>query len=328
MKLWKIIVTVFFFITVSFFQVHATQVLSFQENVSSLSDKKQNCDDIKLQILGEGGPEIDDGLASTSYLIWINNKARVLVDAGGGSSLNFEKSKANFNDLQSILLTHLHVDHSAALPIYLKGSFFTGRDTVLPLFGPSAAGAFPSTESFINALFSNNKTNDKLISAYPYLADTVTATKSSSFYIKAQSIQPTQNIWSKKINDSLKISAISIHHGPIPAVAWRVDHNHCSVTFSGDMNGDSGNLPKLAHNTNLLVAHNAVGEQAHPIAKNLHMTPSKIAEIAQQAKVKKLVLSHFMKRTINDKPVTKKTISTQYKGEIIFAEALRIISLD
>lgn len=61
---------------------------------------------VQLQVLGSGGPELDDDRASTSYLIWIDGKARVLVDAGGGSSANFEKSGASVHDLQAVLFAN------------------------------------------------------------------------------------------------------------------------------------------------------------------------------------------------------------------------------
>lgn len=40
------------------------------------------CADMQVQTLGAGGPEINDGLASSSFLVWINGKARIMVDAG------------------------------------------------------------------------------------------------------------------------------------------------------------------------------------------------------------------------------------------------------
>jgi len=46
---------------------------------------------IALQVLGSGGPELQDKRASSSYLIWQNGQARVLVDAGGGSALDSGK---------------------------------------------------------------------------------------------------------------------------------------------------------------------------------------------------------------------------------------------
>ncbi|MDQ7084612.1 MAG: MBL fold metallo-hydrolase [Sulfurovum sp.] len=66
-----------------------------------------------LQVLGSGGPESTDKRASSAYLIWIDGKSRILVDFGGGASLRFEEVGAEIEDLEVILLTHLHVDHTA-----------------------------------------------------------------------------------------------------------------------------------------------------------------------------------------------------------------------
>jgi len=291
-------------------------------NSALLFSADKDCSNIKLQVLGAGGPEIDDGLASSSYLIWINNKARVLIDAGGGSSLNYEKSKANFNDLEVIVLTHLHVDHSAALAVYIKAGYFSGRRKSLPLYGPSEAGSFPSTEQFIAALISN-----KQLSVYPYLSDNLYRQPSTDFLIIPQSVNAESKVWSKKITELITIKAIAVKHGPIPALAWRVESNSCSVTFSGDMNGSSGNLEILAKDTDILVANNAIPQNAFSVAKRLHMTPTKIGEIAQQAQVKKLILSHFMLRTINKKSSTKRLIKKSYQGEILEAQALLFFDL-
>lgn len=282
-----------------------------------------SCDNIQLQVLGSGGPEIYDGLASSSYLVWINNKARVLIDAGGGSSLNFEKSGADFNDLQAILLSHLHVDHSAALPVYIKGGFFTGRDKNLPLFGPDAGGDFPSTINFTKALFS-----DKQNSAYTYLADFIEKKPSTRFLLQGHNVSPNNNLWSKALNAHIIISAINVNHGAVPALAWRIDSGQCSITFSGDMNGSSGNLPKLAFNTTILVAHNAIPEGAGKIPKYLHMTATTIGKLAKAAKVKKLVLSHFMYKTASIKKVSSAAIQQNYQGKIVLAKDLMIIDLN
>ena len=62
-----------------------------------------------LQVLGSGGPESGDMRASSGYLIWIDGKSRILIDFGGGASLRFEEVGARIQDLDLILLTHLHV---------------------------------------------------------------------------------------------------------------------------------------------------------------------------------------------------------------------------
>jgi ribonuclease BN (tRNA processing enzyme) len=275
---------------------------------------KDVCQGMQLQVLGSGGPEINDGLASSSYLIWIDGKAVLMIDAGGGSSLIFEKSSANFNHLKAILLTHLHVDHSAELPVYIKAGYFTHRDQNLPIFGPTAGGEFPSTENFVKALFS-----DQQASVYPYLSDNLRQQQSTDFLLEPVSVNPEDKIWKHTISENLSIAAIKVIHGAIPAIAWRVNYRGCSVSFSGDMNGSSGNLQILAKDSQLLIANNAIPENANPIAQRLHMTPSTIGKIAKQAGVKKLILSHFMNRSKDIKAQSKQIIAEYYPGEIIFA---------
>lgn len=288
---------------------------------STEQEVSKHCENIKLQVLGSGGPEINDGLASASFLLWIDGKARVMVDAGGGSSLNFEKAGADFNDLEAILLTHLHVDHSAALPVYIKAGYFSGRESALPVMGPAAGGDFPSTVDFIDAFFS-----DRPAGVYPYLSDNIRQQDSTDFLIEARSINSFGNIWQHKLTTDINVSAINVSHGAVPALAWRVDYKGCSVSFSGDMNGRSGNLQKLAQNTDLLVANNAIAQQAGRIAKKLHMTPQTIGEIAFIAKAGKLALSHFMLRSRDKKSQSIDIIKQKYKGEIILTDDLGVIS--
>ena len=38
--------------------------------------------EVALQVLGSGGPTLQPGRASASYLVWIDGEARALVDAG------------------------------------------------------------------------------------------------------------------------------------------------------------------------------------------------------------------------------------------------------
>lgn len=276
-----------------------------------------DCNDIRLQVLGSGGPEINDGLASASYLIWINHKATIMLDAGGGSSANFERTKANFNDIKAILLTHLHVDHSAALPVYIKAAYFTHRQKDLMVFGPDSGGSFPSTENFITALFSDDSN-----SAYAYLSDNYRQQNSTEFLIKSHTVSPDNKIWRHIFSEDLNIAAINVIHGPVPALAWRINYKTCSITFSGDMNGSSGNLERLAKKTNLLVANNAIPNNTAKNAQFLHMIPATIGKIAQQAQVKKLLMSHFMLRTIKLKQQSIDAVKKYYSGETLLAKDL------
>ena len=50
-----------------------------------------------------------------------------------------------------------------------------------------------------------------------------------------------------------------IHH-KIPAVGWRIEVGGKAIVFSGDTNGDNGNLEILAKDADIFIAHNAVEE--------------------------------------------------------------------
>ncbi len=89
----------------------------------------------------------------SSYLVWQDGKARVLIDVGGGSSDNFGRSGAEMEDLDAILFSHFHVDHSADLPALIKSSFFDNRRRDLPVFGPSGSHWMPDTTNFLESLF-------------------------------------------------------------------------------------------------------------------------------------------------------------------------------
>ena len=278
---------------------------------------------VQLQVLGSGGPEIlQVSRASSSYLIWLDGRARVLIDAGGGSALNYSRTGAKFEDLDAILLTHLHVDHSADLPAYIKGSYFGHRERDLPVFGPSGNQLMPSTSEFVTSLFS------KPSGAFKYLSDFVDRAESAAYKIRAYDV-PFNNRtnWSEFENDRIKLSAISVHHGPLPAVAWRVDIGGYSISFSGDMNGDYHSLEELALNSTILVANNAIPESAKGVARFLHMPPSVIGMAASNAKVKQLVLSHRMQRTLGHEEQTKRIIQHKFKGSVRFANDLDCFNL-
>ena len=271
-------------------------------------------DGVWLQVLGSGGPEIDDGRASSGYVIWRDGKARILIDMGGGSLLRFEQSGAKLNDLDVILLSHLHVDHSVDLPNLIMASFFTNRDRDLPIYGPSGNQLMPATTEFVRDLFGPQ-------GAFRYLSGYLDG--SESYRLLAHDVTATgkaQLIVLK--NSDYRITAVPVHHGPIPALAWRVELAGRSIVYSGDMNNDNGTLAGLAAGADLLVADHAIAEQADPVARNLHMPPSVIGEIAAHAKVKQLVLSHRMKRTYGYEQETTHLIQAHYRGPLAFADDL------
>ena len=272
---------------------------------------------IAVQVLGSGGPEVQDRRASSSYLVWQDGRARVLIDSGGGSALRFGESGATVTSLDVVLLTHLHVDHTADLAALVKSSFFEERDRELPLYGPVGNDAFPSTTEFVRTLF------DQRRGAYRYLGSFVSAAAPSPYWLHAHDVRLTDTAIRRIYNQGgLSVLATRVIHGGVPAMAFRVELGGLSAVFSGDGNGDNGNLERLAAGADVLIAHNAVAEGATGVERALHMPPSVIGRIAGTANVRRLVLSHRMLRTLGREAETERIIRDAFHGPISFADDL------
>jgi ribonuclease BN (tRNA processing enzyme) len=268
-----------------------------------------------LQVLGSGGPELDDGRASAGYLIWNKGKARLLVDMGSGSLLHFEQSGASVNDLDVIMFSHFHVDHSNDLPALVKAAFFTDRNRDLHVYGPNGNQFMPSVTDFLNDLF-------WVDGAFQYLNRYLDGT--DSYRLLPHDVEVTGKKPQRVLSDSrYQLTAVPVHHGALPALAWRVDVEGKTIVFSGDMNNDNDTLASLAKQADILVAHNAIPEGMTGVARNLHMPPSVIGQIAAKAQVKQLVLSHRMKRTLGQEQLTTKHIRKTYQGVMQFADDLQ-----
>ncbi len=278
------------------------------------------CEGISLQVLGSGGPELDDGRASTSYLLWKDEKAKVLIDAGSGSSVQFGASGADFTDIDTILLSHLHTDHAADLPSFIKGSYFTRRDTDLSVYGPAGNDLMPTTQAYLDALIGKE-------GAFKYLSS-YTQEGEDDYTVSAHTV--ADKAFSTSINDDIDIDAISVHHGPIPALAWKVTIDECVAVFSGDTNNADGTLASFAKHADVLVLHNAIEDiekGAGSAATNLHMTPKQIIEIAKESEAKRIVLSHIMKRSEAGLDGLTEAIAVIAPGRVFAAQDLMNIPL-
>src|SRR5579871_876411 len=137
---------------------------------------------VAVQVLGSGGPELQDKRASSSYLVWENGQARVLIDAGGGSALRFGESGAQMSQLDVILFSHFHVDHSGDFAALIKSSWFEDRERALPIYGPPGNDFMPSTTEFISDLFGDKH------GAYRYLSELLVPGEEGSYKMQPHNV--------------------------------------------------------------------------------------------------------------------------------------------
>ena len=256
------------------------------------------------------------GRASASYLVWVDGKARVLVDSGGGSALRFGESGARVADIDVVLFSHFHSDHSADFPVLVKSSHFEDnpRKRVMPVFGPAGTALVPSASEFLAGFF------DAKTGIFRYLGE---AGNEKTFDFEPHDVKlegtERQMIYDK---EGLRISATPVIHAKIPALAFLVEAQGRKIAFSGDVNGNNGNLQKLATGADLLVAHLAIDDSFHLGERTLHAPPAVIGEIAAEAGVKQLVLAHRRPETLGKEAALQATIAKSFKGPIAYADDL------
>ena len=252
--------------------------------VASSGALAQSCtgNPVAVQVLGSGAPGFVKDRANTSYLLWVGNQARILVDAGGGAYVRFGQAQAKFSDLSMILVSHLHPDHSSDLP----GVLWSGRNTrndTLPIAGPSGNDAAPALNDFLTRLFDPKSGSWEVLSSVVAPGPGV---KLDPRVVDVTRQEPT-TVYDR---DGVKVSAMGIPHGNLPTVAYRVETQGVTVVLSSDQNGTNPRFPDFAKGADILLMHLAIGVNANNPNQAL---PAVVGSVAQSAKPKRLVLSHI-----------------------------------
>lgn len=274
-----------------------------------------------LQVLGSGGPELHAGRASTAYIVWIDGRARLLIDAGGGSFLRFGEAGAAVDELWHVGLTHLHVDHSADLAVLVKAGYFSPRRRGLGISGPSGAGAFPPLDEFLRRLFGEG-------GVYAYLGGALDGSD-GQFALQPRVADATPGARQVVFEgDGVQVEAIGVRHGPVPALAYVVRTARHTVVFAGDQDGKTSGFWTAAADADMLVAHVAITDAADSVALRLHATPTRWAVGAAQAGVKRLLLSHLMARSLTAIEEVQAAIAAQYPGPVMVAQDRACVVLE
>ncbi len=276
---------------------------------------------LEVLVLGSGGPGAT-GRAASSYLIFTDGRARILVDAGPGSFARLGEAKVSLADTDIVLLTHLHIDHAGELPGLFKARAVSSSSAVVfNIWGPAGSPAghqgayFPSTRQFLQLMFGPT-------GAFAYLSDFSAPMTLQAHDVPARSASNAgQQVILKQ--GPLRIAAIGGHHGDAPAVIYRIDFRGKSVTFSGDIDAQGlANLRNIAQGTDLLVFNNAVLDppDSPAVLYTLHTPPHAIGELAKDAGVKQLLLSHLSPATEEMHDLVLKSIRQNFTGPVALAE--------
>lgn len=271
---------------------------------------------IYVQVLGASGGGLDDGQASSGYLVWVDGRARILIDAGPGTALRFQESGANFRDLKAVVFTQVSAQHTADLPAFVFGSINAGRSESLPIFGPAGNDHHPGLLDWVDLIMGPT-------GAFRDLADMFSGFSRAGYRITPNEIDhSSRNRWTGFRRDDIALAAIGTDHGNQPALAWRVDVDGIGITFTGSTANRRQLVNDLADDSVILVAHHAIPENARGHVREQFMTPSQIGRLAADAGVNRLVLSHRTPRTRGRESQSRDEIREHFRGSIVFANDL------
>jgi ribonuclease BN (tRNA processing enzyme) len=236
-----------------------------------------------------------------------------LVDAGPGAFLRIGELDLDLDKVDTVLLTHLHIDHSADLAAFFNARALTSDGPIsYRIFGPDGAGLFPKTSRFVNLLVEKD-------GAFAYQK---TFGARETFAVHDLAIHLDSPRTKIVEEDGLVVEEIATHHGDCPSVAYRISYKSVAVVFSGDMDASAlPNLVQLAKNADLLIFNCAVLDPPDSPSQlyDLHTPPRKIGEAARDSGAKSLLLSHLAPDVEGQQPAVRKSIGASFAGPVAFA---------
>lgn len=261
-----------------------------------------------LTLLGTaGGPGGHPERAGIATLIE-SGSVRCLVDAGDGVSGQLARAGIAVNELDVVLLTHLHDDHTAGLPGLLSFRH-TMRGAPLRLIGP------PGTRALLEGILAFLTANTAIRGHEGRLADPATL-------FDVEEAEPGLVF----VDGPLTVTAAENSHYGLTtfateqrSYAFRFDAPDRSIVLTGDT-GESVAVETLARGADVLVSEMVTAAdvamvpppvRAHMLAE--HLSPVQVGRLAARAGVAAIVLSHFTDAS----PEDLAAIRGEFTGNVI-----------
>ncbi len=252
--------------------------------------------DAILTILGSGTCAATKRRSMAGYSLQAGGQ-HVLLDIGDGVLRRMLEAGLDYRNVDAIFITHFHIDHIADFLPFLWAIRYTPdyhRDVPLYLFGP------PGTQTWYRHL--SRAFGDWLLEL--------------PFPVEIREVEKTTWEW-----QGFRISTLPMHHVE-PANGYRFEFAQTAFVYTGDT-GYHENVIRLAQKADWLLIECSFPDKEEAI--ETHMTPSRVANIAAQAAVKNVILTHMYPECekVDLVAACKKTFS----GHVFRAEDLQQFQL-
>lgn len=243
---------------------------------------------MNITFCGTAASALTPPRAATSILLERDNDA-FLLDCGPGSLWRNIESGVSLRRINSVLISHLHMDHIQGFPELLAHMVFP-NGAIPSVQGPAGAADYIARAARLT----------QLVSRLPGVADYDTA-------LEVPVIEVGDGDERELLG--LEIRSVVVPHTPeLVCLARRIEYQGRSLVFSGDTTPAPAVMVPLAEAANVLVheCYSAEGiddwvEGLRPnVAQNIraafaatHSELTRVCAIAKEAGVQKLVLTHL-----------------------------------
>jgi len=215
----------------------------------------------------------------------------LLVDCGSGVVHRLAQAGIDHRAVDTVLLTHHHLDHVADLPTLAKARWLDGHES-LTVIGP------PGTERVCEMLFGVDDLTERV----------------------ALSVQELPLATESFAVGPHEISAANIAHSK-PGFAYRFDSG---LTISGDT-APTPAIAELADGSDVLIHECAYRDG---VETEGHTTPTALGEAIADIDVDRLYLTHLFPETESSTEELVATVSEYTDADVTVAEDLATVSLD
>lgn len=281
-------------------------------------------------LLGTGSPLPNNDRCGAGNVI-ISGDDRIVIDLGWGSARRLFAGAIFPTTVDTLCITHLHSDHITDIPDFLIMRWTGGATRPLTVYGPEGTRSMmdhflAAMERDIHYRFAHH--GEKLsLNGIKVVVHEVLATAEP---------RVAGNV------GEITIESFEVDHFPVvPALGFRISTPGATAVFSGDTK-KCDNLTRAATGADLLVSealsptiYRGLQERlrtTNPHAAGVmddvpdyHATTIDVAEMARDAGVKKLVLSHLIPPVPNEGPLTDAFtagMADVFTGEIVLGKDL------
>ncbi len=257
-------------------------------------------ENIVVVTVGTASP-IPGKRAQTGTAIFVNGYF-FMFDVGAGVVQKSENMRFPLDELDGIFLTHFHSDHMIDLPNLINRSWILGRKDDLHIYGPDSLNTLVKAANDFLSVENQYRVDH-------HGADIMDISKAKGIAHEYHIPQNAKEVIFQQ--DGITITAFDVDHEPIePAVGYVIEYKGKKVVLSGDTKRNdlveemAQNCDLLLHEVMLMSFQQLIEEELTKAGmdrnakiifdiQDYHTSPQEVAELAQSANVKKLVLNHL-----------------------------------